>query len=75
IPITGALEAGAQVVAARSGVAEVLPDGCLVEVETDSESIVDGLIEALDREEPPQYERREWGDVAEDTLAVYEDVA
>ncbi|MDV7348648.1 glycosyltransferase family 4 protein [Halorubrum distributum] len=75
ITITEALEAGTQVVATPSGVAEVLPDGCLVEVETDSESIVDGLIEALDREEPPRYERREWGDVAEDTLAVYEDVA
>jgi len=75
ITITEALEAGTQVVATPSGVAEVLPDGCLVEVETDSESIVDGLIEALDREEPPEYERREWLDVAEDTLAVYEDVA
>ncbi|WP_209546903.1 glycosyltransferase family 4 protein [Halorubrum trapanicum] len=75
ITITEALEAGTQVVATRSGVAEVLPDDCLVEVETDSESIVDGMIEALDREEPPQYERREWGAVAEDTLAVYEDVA
>ena len=75
ITITEALEAGTQVVATPSGVAEVLPDGCLVEVETDSESIVDGLIEALDREEPPEYGRREWLDVAEDTLAVYEDVA
>lgn len=75
ITITEALEAGTQVVATRSGVTEVLPDGCLVEVDTDSESIVDGLVTALDREEPPEYERREWIDVAEDTLAVYEDVA
>ena len=75
ITITEALESGTQVVATRSGVAEVLPDGCLVEVETDSESIVDGLVTALDRDEPPQYERREWIDVAEDTLALYEDVA
>ncbi|MFD1569829.1 glycosyltransferase family 4 protein [Halorubrum laminariae] len=75
ITITEALEAGTQVVATRSGVAEVLPDGCLVEVETDSESIVEGLITALDRESPPTYERREWSAVAEDTLAVYEDVA
>ena len=47
----------------------------LVEVETDSESIVEGLITALDRDAPPAYERREWSAVAEDTLAVYEDVA
>jgi len=75
ITITEALEAGTQVVATRSGVAEVLPDDCLVEVEVDSESIVDGIVTALDREEPPAYERREWSDVTEDTLAVYEDVA
>ena len=74
ITITEALEAGTQVVATPAGVREVLPDGCLVEVETDSESIVDGLYTALDREHPPEYERREWSAVAEDTLAVYEDV-
>jgi glycosyltransferase involved in cell wall biosynthesis len=75
ITITEALEAGTQVVATRSGVAEVLPDGCLVEVETDSESITDGIATALDREEPPAFERREWSDVCEDTLALYDDVA
>ena len=74
ITITEALEAGTQVVATPAGVREVLPDGCLVEVETDSESIVDGLYTALNRETPPEYERREWSAVAEDTLAVYEDV-
>ena len=75
ITITEALEAGTQVVATPAGVREVLPDGCLVEVETDSESIVDGLYAALNREAPPEYERREWSEVAADTLAVYEDVA
>jgi glycosyltransferase involved in cell wall biosynthesis len=75
ITITEALEAGTQVVSTRCGAAEVLPDDCLVEVTPDSESIVDGLITALDRESPPTYERRDWSAVAEDTLAVYEDVA
>ncbi|MWV63359.1 glycosyltransferase [Halorubrum sp. JWXQ-INN 858] len=75
ITITEALEAGTQVVSTRCGAAEVLPEGCLIEVTPDSESIVDGLVEALDREEPPTYERRDWSAVAEDTLAVYEDVA
>jgi len=76
ITITEALESGTQVVATRAGVAEVLPDGCLVEVEVDSESIVDGIATALDRPRAtPEYERREWSEVAEDTLAVYEDVA
>ena len=75
ITITEALEAGTHVVATRAGVAEVLPEGCLVEVEPDSESIVDGLITALARETPPEYERRGWADVVDDTLAVYEDAA
>ena len=75
ITITEALEAGTQVVSTRCGAAEVLPDDCLIEVTPDSESIVDGLITALNRESPPTYERRDWSAVAEDTLAVYEDVA
>ena len=75
ITITEALEAGTQVVSTRCGAAEVLPDDCLIEVTPDSESIVDGLMTALDRESPPAYERRDWSAVAEDTLAVYEDVA
>ncbi len=75
ITITEALEAGTQVVSTPCGAAEILPEGCLVEVIPDSESIVNGLDEALDREEPPTYERRNWSAVAEDTLAVYEDVA
>ncbi|GAB7091325.1 glycosyltransferase family 4 protein [Halorubrum luteum] len=74
ITITEALEAGTQVVSTRCGAAEILPDDCLVEVVPDSESIVDGLDEALDREELPEYDRRDWSAVAEDTLEVYEDV-
>ncbi|GAB6878065.1 glycosyltransferase family 4 protein [Halorubrum gandharaense] len=75
ITITEALEAGTHVVATRSGVIEILPDGCVVEVVPDSESIVGGLEQVLDRDSPPEYERRDWSKVAEDTLAVYEDVA
>lgn len=75
ITITEALEAGTQVVATECGVAEILPDDCLIRVEPDSESIVDGLAAALDREDPPRYERRGWDDCIDDTLAVYEDVA
>jgi len=75
ITITEALEAGTQVVSTPCGAAEILPEGCLVEVIPDSESIVNGLDEALDREELPTYERRDWSAVAEDTLEVYEDVA
>ncbi len=75
ITITEALEAGTQVVSTPCGAAEVLPENCLIEVTPDSESIVGGIEAALDREAPPAYERRDWSAVAEDTLAVYEDVA
>ena len=75
ITITEALEAGTQVVSTRCGAAEILPEDCLVEVTPDSESIVDGLVTALNRESPPEYERRDWSEVAGDTLEIYEDVA
>ncbi len=75
ITITEALEAGTQVVSTRCGAAEILPEDCLVEVTPDSESIVDGLVTALNRESLPEYERRDWSEVAGDTLEIYEDVA
>ncbi len=75
ITITEALEAGTQVVSTPCGAAEILPDGCLVEVTPDSESIVDGLATALNRESAPEYERRDWSEVAGDTVEIYEDIA
>ena len=71
LTITEALAAGAQVVATPSGVRETLPDGCLVEVTVDSDSIARGIDEALAREGPPEYEPRTWDEVADDLLAVY----
>jgi glycosyltransferase involved in cell wall biosynthesis len=73
LTITEALAAGSQVVATPSGVRETLPDGCLVEVTTHSDSIVEGIREALAREGPPEYEPRTWDEVADDLLAVYND--
>ena len=72
LTITEALSAGAQVVATESGVRETLPDGCLVEVTTHSDSIASGIEEALAREGPPEYEPRTWDEVADDLLGVYE---
>ncbi len=71
LTITEALAADAQVVATESGVRETLPEGCLVEVTTDSDSIAHGIDEALAREGPPEYEPRTWDEVATDLLAVY----
>ena len=71
LTITEALAAGAQVVATESGVRETLPEDCLVEVTTDSDSIARGIDEALAREGPPEYEPRTWDEVADDLLEVY----
>lgn len=73
LTITEALAAGCQVVATPSGVRETLPDGCLVEVTTHSDSIVEGIREALAREGAPEYEPRTWDEVADDLLSVYSD--
>ncbi len=75
ITITEALAAGTHVVATECGVAECLPEGCLVEVEPDSDSIADGIRTALARDGPPEYEPRTWDEVVEETIDVYEDVA
>ena len=71
LTITEALAAGAQVVATPSGVRETVPDDCLVEVTTHSDSIADGIREALAREGEPEYEPRTWDEVADDLLDVY----
>ncbi len=74
ITITEALAAGTHVVATPCGVAECLPDGLIVEVEPDSDSIADGIREVLAREEPPKYEPRTWEQVVDETVYVYETV-
>lgn len=73
LTITEALAADAQVVATPSGVRETLPDDCLIEVTTHSDSIAEGIKQALARDEPPQYEPRTWDDVADELLEIYTD--
>ncbi len=75
LTITEALAAGSHVVATKSGVRETLPDGLLIEVTPDSESIVAGIEEALARTEPPQYEERTWKQMTGEIIAVYEELA
>ena len=74
LTITEALAAGAHVVATRSGVRETLPDGLLIEVTPDSESIADGIQQALSRTEPPEYEPYTWAEMTEEIIELYEDV-
>jgi len=74
ITIVEALSVGTPVVASESGAAEVLPEGCLFEVETDSDSIVSGIERALSADGIPDYEPRTWETVADEHVAFYEEV-
>ena len=74
ITIVEALSAGTRVVACESGAAEVLPEGCIVEVEPDSGSIADGISEALAAGPPPDYEERTWETVADEHVEFYRDI-
>jgi len=74
ITIVEALSAGTRVVAGESGAAELLPDDCLITVNTDSDSIADGIEYALSLDTPLDYEVRTWEEVAEEHVAFYEEI-
>lgn len=75
ITITEALSAGTRVVATESGVNEVLPEDCVIEVEPDSDSIADGISYGLSLEGPPEYDPVTWEDVVDETIDFYERIA
>jgi glycosyltransferase involved in cell wall biosynthesis len=74
ITIVEALSVGTRVVACESGAAEVLPDGCIVEVEADSDPIAAGIERALAAGPIPEYEPRTWATVADEHVAFYEEI-
>jgi glycosyltransferase involved in cell wall biosynthesis len=74
ITLIEALSVGTRVVATENGAAETLPEDATVEVEPDSDSIADGIRRALEIETPVSYEERSWETVAEEHVALYEDV-
>jgi glycosyltransferase involved in cell wall biosynthesis len=74
ITIAEALSVGTRVVATECGIAEVLPESALVEVEVDSDSIADGIERALVMAGPPEYDPVTWDQVCDETLAYYERV-
>lgn len=74
ITIVEALSTGTRVVASQSGVAEILPPECLVEVDTDSDSIADGIEHALALDGKIEYEERTWGSVAEEHAQFYREI-
>jgi len=74
ITIVESLSVGTRVVACESGAAEVLPEGCIVEVEPDSKSIANGIRQALDAGPLPDYEERTWDTVADEHVAFYHEL-
>jgi glycosyltransferase involved in cell wall biosynthesis len=74
LTIVEALSVGTRVVACRSGVAELLPDDCVIEVTPDSDAIVDGVERALSLDTPLEYEERTWTEVADEHAAFYREV-
>jgi glycosyltransferase involved in cell wall biosynthesis len=74
ITIVEALSVGTRVVASKSGVAEILPENCVVEVEPGSDSIADGIDRALSLTNPIEYDVRTWEQVADEHVELYDDV-
>jgi len=74
ITIVESLSAGTRVVACESGAAEVLPEGCIVEVEPDSRSIAIGIRRALEAGPLPDYDERTWEAVADEHVEFYRDI-
>jgi glycosyltransferase involved in cell wall biosynthesis len=72
ITIVESLSVGTRVVACESGAAEILPEGCVIEVEHDSDSIAAGIERGLAAGPLPEYEPRTWGTVADEHVAFYE---
>lgn len=72
ITITEALSTGTRVVATESGVAELLPEDCVITVDPDSDTIADGVDRALAIDDPPSYDPYTWDEAVDDTLAFYD---
>lgn len=71
LTITESLESGTPVVATKSGVEEIIESEGLISVSPDSDDISKGLEEALNRE-VGEIDSRSWGEMAEETVRIYE---
>lgn len=74
LAITEALEHGTPVVAADSGVSEILPEGMIIQVSPDSGEISEGIRKALDRD-IEEVKGRSWSSVAEETIDLYSNLS
>lgn len=75
LTITEALESGTSVVATESGAQETLPDEAIIKVPRRSEEIKNGIQQALEDEDVPSYRSRDWEEVAEETIRIYDELS
>ncbi|MFP4038662.1 MAG: glycosyltransferase family 4 protein [Candidatus Nanohaloarchaea archaeon] len=70
LTISEALNSGTKVVCTDSGINELLQPEALTLVEPDSDSIVEGLEEALEKD-LPEFEKRSWNKMVEEYIQLY----
>ncbi|MFB6114712.1 MAG: glycosyltransferase family 4 protein [Candidatus Nanohalobium sp.] len=75
LTITEALESGTPVLATESGVNELVSTAAITEIDPESDSIAEGLEEALRKDFSPEYESRSWKDMAEEVVKTYRDIS
>lgn len=71
LTITEALESGTPVLATESGVKELVSTGAITEIEPSSDSIAEGLKEALEKDFKPEFDSRSWKEMSKEYLDVY----
>lgn len=70
ITVVEAAESGTPIAATECGAEEILPEKAVHRVETNSESIKNGIEKAIGTE-MPDYSSRTWKQVAEETIEIY----
>lgn len=73
LTITEAISCGTPVVATENGAKEILPEKAVVSVDQNSNSIAEGIDNALEIKNFDVDISREWEDVAEDLIGIYEE--
>ncbi|MBC5792757.1 MAG: glycosyltransferase family 4 protein [Nanohaloarchaea archaeon] len=72
LTITEALESGTPVVATTNGVEEIVSSG-IISVEPESNSIAEGIKKALEKDREVPKDSRDWKEMTEDFLELYEE--
>ncbi len=71
LTITEALESGTKVLATENGVNELVSTDSIISIEPESDSIAEGIREALEKDEAPEYRTRTWIEMCEEIIEIY----